>query len=332
MDDRRLFERINFEDGTLELNGQVHELRDTRFPTVDPKDPLALSAGEEDLMLTIAASFRHSERLQKHIRFLYAQGSMYKRFNNNLLYHGCIPVDEDGVFAEVRFGGPAYSGKAYLDSIDKIARQAHFAPAHSEEKYNARDFMWYLWCGPKSPLFGKDKMATFERYFLTDKATHKEVMNPYYRWLDEPSLCERILHEFGLDPAQSHIINGHVPVKLKAGESPVKGGGRLFVIDGGISKAYQTTTGIGGYTLIYNSRFLALAEHTPYAADGSQRPDIRPPRVQIVENMPRRMLMADTDEGQALTVKINELKALLAAFKDGQIEETLDLGAAPILR
>ncbi len=321
MDDRRLLEKINFEDGTITLNGHVHELKDKLFPTVDPNDPLKLTPGEEDLMNSIAASFRHSEKLQKHIRFLYAQGSMYLCANNNLLYHGCIPMTADGSFDKVTFNGQVYSGKSYLDHIDKIVRLAHFAPPHSQEKYDARDFLWYLWCGPKSPLFGKNKMATFERYFVADKATHKEVMSPYYQMLEERSMCENILREFGLDPARSHIINGHVPVKIKAGESPVKGGGLLYVIDGGISKAYQSHTGIGGYTLIYNSRYLALAEHLPYHVDEKLRPLDLTPKVRIVENMPRRMLIADTDEGEIVNQRISELKALLQAFRDGEVEE-----------
>ena len=321
MDDRRLFEKINFTDGTITLNGQVHELKDKLFPTVDPSDPLKLTPGEEDLMNSIAASFRHSEKLQKHIRFLYAQGGMYLCTNSNLLYHGCIPMAEDGCFAKVTFDGQVYSGKSYLDHIDKIVRQAHFAPPHSQEKYNARDFLWYLWCGPKSPLFGKNKMATFERYFLADKATHKEVMSPYYQMLEDRGMCESILREFGLDPLRSHIINGHVPVKIKAGENPVKGGGLLYVIDGGISKAYQSHTGIGGYTLIYNSRYLALAEHSPYHVDEKLRPLDLTPKVRIVENMPRRMLIADTDEGVVVHQRIRELKALLQAFRDGEVEE-----------
>ncbi|MBP1757451.1 MAG: fructose,6-bisphosphatase [Firmicutes bacterium] len=324
MDDRRLLEKINFQDGTITLNGHVHELKDKLFPTVDPNDPLKLTPGEEELMKAIAASFRHSEKLQKHIRFLYDQGSMYLKINNNLLYHGCIPVQADGSFDQVTFDGQTYSGKAYLDYIDKVARLAQFAPPHSEIKYNARDFLWYLWCGPKSPLFGKNKMATFERYFIADKTTHKEVMSPYYQMLDQRDLCENILREFGLDPANSHIINGHVPVKLKAGESPVKGGGLLYVIDGGISKAYQSHTGIGGYTLIYNSRYLALAEHTPYHVDEKLRPVDLSPKVRIIENMPRRVLMADTDEGQVINSRITELKALLQAFREGLVEENAE--------
>lgn len=324
MDDRRLLEKINFADGTITLHGHVHPLKDKLFPTVDPADPLALTVGEEEVLKAIAASFRHSEKLQKHVRFLYAQGSMYLRINNNLLYHGCIPVKADGSFDSIALDGQEFSGKTYLDHVDKIARLAHFAAPHSQEKYDARDFLWYLWCGPKSPLFGKNKMATFERYFIEDKTTHKEVMSPYYQMLDQRSLCENILREFGLDPARSHIINGHVPVKIKAGENPVKGGGLLYVIDGGISKAYHSHTGIGGYTLIYNSRYLALAEHSPYHVDEKLRPVDLTPKVKIVENMPRRMLMADTDEGEVTKQRIGELRDLLKAFEEGLVEENFE--------
>ncbi len=321
MDDRRLLEKIDYAQGILTIGEKSWQLQDTLFPTIDPSQPLALTSGEEELMKTIAASFRHSEKLQRHIRFLYAQGSTYLKVNGNLLYHGCIPMTEQGTFMEASLGGETYAGKAYLDYVDRMVRQAYFAPAHSQEKYDARDFLWYLWCGPKSPLFGKNKMATFERYFIADKSTHKEVMNPYYKQLDSRATCEAILREFGLDPARAHIINGHVPVKLKAGESPVKGEGLLYVIDGGISKAYQSHTGIGGYTLIYNSRFLALAEHSPFHVDADQRPIDFTPTVRIVETMPRRVTVADTDEGQVIAGQVAELTALLAAYRNGEIEE-----------
>lgn len=254
MDQRRLLETVDFEKGTITIDGTDHPLKDSRFPTVDPKDPLKLIPEEKELMNTLSASFRHSEKLQKHIHFLYLQGSMYKRINNNLLYHGCILMEPTGEFETIAFRSESYQGKAYFDYIDTKVRRAYFSPPHSQERYDGRDFMWYLWCGPQSPLFGKNRMATFERYFVADKSTHKEHMNAYYKLLDDRMICEKILRDFDLDPANAHIVNGHVPVKLKAGESPVKGGGLLYVIDGGISKAYQSTTGIGGYSLIYNSR------------------------------------------------------------------------------
>jgi len=323
MDDRRMLEKVDFANGTITVNDTVHPLRDTLFPTVDPQDPLRLNPEEEELMNTLSASFRHSEKLQRHMKFLYAQGGMYKRINNNLLYHGCILMTPEGEFEPVEFKGQTYAGKAYLDAIDTLVRRAYFAPPHSQELYEARDFLWYLWCGPQSPLFGKNRMATFERYFISDKTLHKEHMNAYYKLLDDRTICEKILREFGLDPASAHIVNGHVPVKLKAGESPVKGGGLLYVIDGGISKAYQKTTGIGGYTLIFNSRYLALAEHKPFYVDADKRPVDFSPTVRIVENMPRRVTVADTDEGQEVARRIEELLALVQAYRSGQLEERL---------
>ncbi len=323
MEDRRLLEKIDFAQGTLTLDGTTHALKDTRFPTVDPNDPLRLMPEEEDLMMTLAASFRHSEKLQRHIRFLYLQGGTYKRINNNLLYHGCILMTPEGEFETVTFGADSYAGKAYLDHIDAVVRRGYFAPPHSQERYDARDLMWYLWCGPHSPLFGKNRMATFERYFLSEKTTHKEHMNAYYKLQDNRDVCEKILREFDLDPAQAHIINGHVPVKLKAGESPVKGGGLLYVIDGGISKAYQTTTGIGGYSLIFNSRYLALAEHSPFHVDADKRPVDLSPVVRIIENMPQRVTVADTDEGRELARQVEELQDLIQAYRTGLLEEKI---------
>ncbi len=321
MDDRRVFEKVDFRTGTIDLNGQVHQLRDTYFPTVDPDSPLKLTLEEEELINTLSASFRHSEKLQRHVRFLYAEGGMYKCFNNNLLYHGCIPLTANGDFEEISLDGKQFAGKALLDEIEKRVRQAYFSPPHSQALYKARDFLWYLWCGPHSPLFGKSRMATFERLLLTDTKLHTETMNPYYNLQSEREVCERILREFGLEPKNSRIINGHVPVRLSAGESPIKGDGLLYVIDGGISKAYQKTTGIAGYTLIYNSRYLALAEHQPFSMDAEQRPTDLSPQVRITENMPRRITVADTDEGRQLAHQILELRELITAYRTGLLKE-----------
>lgn len=319
MENRVLLKQINFETGTVLLDGREYPLRDANFPTVDPKDPLRLTHAEEELMKTIAASFRHSERLEKHIRYLYSHGSMYLCINSNLLYHGCIPLTEDGGIDTVSFGGEAHAGRAYLEYLDGVARSAYFAPEGSRERADARDFMWYLWCGAKSPLFGKAKLATFERYFIEDKATHAEAFNPYYTFIESRPACEMILHEFGLDPDSSHIINGHVPVRLKEGESPVKGDGLLFMIDGGISKAYQKQTGIGGYTFIANSRYLALAEHKPLRP--GQNPAENSPRVMVVEAIKQRITVADTDTGAELARQIEELTALLNAYRSGALKE-----------
>ncbi|MDE7298224.1 MAG: fructose-1,6-bisphosphatase, partial [Lachnospiraceae bacterium] len=261
MQDRNLFAKIDPANGSVEIDGVVYELLDKNFPTVNPDDPLALSDGETELMAVLASSFMHSKRLNEHIKFLLSKGSMYKVCNGNLLFHGCIPMDENGGFQSVCIGGGDYSGKALLDKIDKIVNKAYFPDTDPGEKEYACDFMWYLWCGPRSPLYGKDKMAFFERYFIGSEELHTEHYNSYYSFSEDPAVCCKILKMFGLDENRGHIVNGHVPVKIKNGESPVKANGKLFVIDGGISKAYQKATGIAGYTLIYDCHSLSLAEH-----------------------------------------------------------------------
>lgn len=319
MNDRLLLNQIDFERHTVQVDGKTYPLTDSLFPTVDPANPLALTKEEEELMATLAASFRHSDRLQKHIRFLYAQGSMYKKINDSLLYHGCIPMREDGSFDTVVLDGVACSGKNYLERLEKLVRLAYFSTASEEGVADARDYIWYLWCGPKSPLFGKSRLTCFERYFIADKTTWKEEMNPYYRLIERQDICEKILEEFGLDPAASYIINGHVPIKIKQGESPIKANGKLFIIDGGLSKAYQHTTGIGGYTFIANSRYLALAEHQPFTLNGD-RADIQT-SVRVVETPPQRIRVRDTDIGRDLLRQVDELTALVAAYRDGSIKE-----------
>ena len=263
MEERMLLSHVDFEKGTVRIGGKEYPMLDMYFPTVDPKDPLRLTGEEEELLHTLALSFKHSELLHRHIKFLYSHGSLYKCCNSNLLYHGCIPMKKDGSFEEMVVDGVSYSGKSLMDLIDQRVQKAYFLPESDPEKAKCRDFMWYLWCGAKSPVFGKDRMTTFEHYFVEDKAVHKENMNPYYKLSQEVEYCDKILREFGLPTKGSHIINGHVPVKIKDGETPVKADGKLYVIDGGLSKAYQSKTGIAGYTLIYNSHHLALAEHKP---------------------------------------------------------------------
>ena len=316
MADRDIFRQVDFVRGTVKLYGKTHELLDRYFPTVDSRDPLKLTDGESDLMNVLANSFMHSERLHTHMRYLYAKGSMYKTVNGNLLFHGCIPLDEKGKPQSVRIGDGEYSGKELLDKLNDIANKAYFLH-EGAEKENAADLLWYLWCGPRSPLYGKDKMAFFERYFLADKSLHKENYNAYYRFSEKAEVAGRILSMFGLDPKKGHIINGHVPVKIKSGESPVKADGRLFVIDGGISKAYQKTTGIAGYTLIYDSHSLNLAEHRPFIAGESEHT----PEIHLVERLDRRANISDTDKGAELLATINDLKALLAAYRSGEIKE-----------
>ncbi|MCD8084109.1 MAG: fructose-1,6-bisphosphatase [Clostridiales bacterium] len=317
MEKRLLLEAVDYANGTVTVEGQVYPMLDNRFPTIDPADPLKLTEEEEELLHTLVTSFRHSDLLQKHIRFLYSHGDIYKCHNGNLMYHGCIPMREDGSFEAMTCGGRPLSGKALMDYISTQVRKAYFLEEGDAEKESARDFMWYLWSGAKSPVFGKDRIATFENYFIEDKLTHKENFNPYYQLSQQEEVCDRILAEFGLPTEGSHIINGHVPVKIKDGETPVKANGKLFVIDGGLSKAYQKKTGIAGYTLIYNSHHLALAEHMPFHPDRENTP-----KVAIVEKMKSRVMVADTDDGRELHERIEDLKELVAAFRRGDIKES----------
>ena len=322
MDDRLLLDKIDYESGSMTISGKSYELRDRNFPTVDPKNPYELTKEEAVLMNTLESSFLESTKLQKHIRFLYSRGGMYKSVNGNLLYHGCIPMTAEGDFEECAINGVVNKGKALLDYLDAEVRKAYFNPNEAEETGRSGDIMWYLWLGSKSPLFGKDRMTTFERCFIADKVTHKETSAPYYNLVNSREICEKILSEFGLQPGNSHILNGHVPVKLKDGESPVKGDGRLFLIDGGIAKAYQKTTGIAGYTFIFNSRFMALAEHKPYSAmneDGTQ--EFHSPEIKTVKRLEKRMTVADTDIGEELKLQIEDLKTLVAAYRKGTIKE-----------
>lgn len=316
MNDRDIFSRVDFDNGTVELGGRKYELLDKIFPTVCRNDPTVLTNEEKELMTVLANSFMHSERLNSHMRFLYSKGSMYKTINGNLLFHGCIPLDDNGQLQSVNIAGGKYSGKDMLDKLDEIANKAYFMQAGKEKDY-AADYLWYLWCGSCSPLYGKDKMAFFERYFLDDKELQKENYNAYYHFSEQSEVCGHILEMFGLDPERGHIINGHVPVKIKNGESPVKAKGRLFVIDGGISKAYQKATGIAGYTLIYDSHCLSLAEHKPFVAGESEHT----PEIHLVEKLERRANISDTDNGIELLDQINDLRELLTAYRSGEIKE-----------
>lgn len=317
MQGRNLFGKIDFANGSVEIGGAVYELRDKNFPTVDPQDPLALSKGEEELMSVLANSFMHSKRLNEHMKFLLSKGSMYNVCNGNLLFHGCIPMDKKGSLQSVNIGGENYSGKALFDKIDEMVNKAYFSDCDSEEKEYACDFLWYLWCGSKSPLYGKDKMAFFERYFIDSTELHAEHYNSYYSFSESADVCREILKMFGIDENKGHIINGHVPVKIKNGESPVKANGKLFIIDGGISKAYQKATGIAGYTLIYDSHSLSLAEHKPFISGESEHT----PKIMLVEKLDRRANISDTDNGREILEQINDLQALLEAYKSGAIKE-----------
>lgn len=318
MDDRLLLEQVDPQKGTVRIGEKDYPMLDMKFPTIDWKDPLKLSEDEKELLHTLSLSFRHSDLLHKHVKFLYSHGALYKSYNKNLLYHGCIPMKKDGSFDTMVFDGVSRSGKSLMDYVDRKIQNAYFLKEESKEKDDARDFMWYLWCGEKSPVYGKDKMTTFEHYFVADAETHKETMNPYYQLSIKEEYCDKILEEFGLPTKGAHIINGHVPVKIKDGETPVKGGGKLFIIDGGLSKAYQNKTGIAGYTLIYNSNHLALAEHKPFQPGKENTP-----KVTIVEKMKTRVMVGDTDLGKELAGRIEDLKELVLAYREGIIKEKM---------
>jgi len=323
MEDRLLLDKINYEKGLLQLNGKTYELLDKNFPTIDPDDPYQLSKEEAELMAKLANSVKNSRRLQSHIEFLFSSGSMYLTFNNNLLYHGCIPMTEKGDFASFEIEGKSYSGKALCNNFGRVARKAyHYRFQRNHEK--SADYLWYLWCGSLSPLYGKSKMATFERYFLAEKETHVEERNPYYdKVYKDEKYCDTILHEFGLKEKNAHIINGHVPVQVKKGESPIKANGKLFVIDGGMSIPYQKVTGVSGYTLIYNSYGLVLVEHKHFDSKQNaieNEKDIISNRVFIEANA-RRKRVRDTDIGKELLEQINDLKMLLATYRKGLIKE-----------
>ena len=241
MENRMLLTAVDYKKGTVTIEGKEYPMLDMNFPTIDPRNPLELTRGEKELLRTLCASFRHSEVLQRQVKFIYSHGGIYKCYNSNLLYHGCIPMTKDGAFDTIMIGGNGYKGKSLMDFLNRQVHNAYFLPDGADGKEEALDLMWYLWCGARSPVFGKSKMTTFEHYFVEDKATHKEVMNPYYKLCEKVEICDKILEEFGLKTEGSHIINGHVPVKLKDGEKPVKAGGKLFVIDGGLTEATIVT-------------------------------------------------------------------------------------------
>ena len=319
---RDYLRRIDFAKGTVDIAGREYPLRDTSFPTVDPADPAALHPDEQLVLDKLVASFRQSAKLQQHVRFLYAKGSVYHIENGNLLYHGAVPMTEKGAFAAERFEGRLYAGRALMDYCDERARQGYYAPEGSAARQSGQDFLWYLWCGKLSPLFGRSAMTTFERLYVADKATHVEVKDPYYTWYNEESACRRILAEFGL-PGSCHIINGHVPVQEKNGESPIKGGGRLIVIDGGFCRAYHEKTGIAGYTLTYSSRDMSLRTHQPFISAEkaiTENIDIVS-RESVLEQENRRILVEDVDEGETLREKVHDLKQLVIAYQLGWIKE-----------
>ncbi len=320
LDDRNLLGKIDRDRGTVVVDGVEYELVDKVFPTVDPADPYALTPEEEEVMARLEAAFLGSEKLQRHMRFFLEAGSLYKISNGNLLLHACVPLNDDGSLKEVEIFGETYKGRSLYDACDRYVRAAFFSH-DAAERQRGRDLLWYLWLGQGSPLFAKSKMATFELYLIAEKPARKEVKNAFYNLIDDEQAIAGIFEDFGMDPESSHIICGHVPVKVKDGEDPVKCSGRVIMIDGGFSRAYQPTTGIAGYTLISNSRELILAAHEPLeSAEAAvvQEVDIHSSR-RVVERGRVRTLVADTDTGAELAKRIEELEELIEAYKTGEI-------------
>ena len=322
--DRCLLDHIDYERGVLVIDGKEYEMRSNHFPTIDPNNPCKLTQEENQLMERLHHSFRVSEKLQKHIKMLLSHGCMYTICNQNLLYHASIPLNEDGSLKEVElYNGQRYSGKELMHNIGMLVRAAFENDTDQDLKLFARDYFLYLWCGKDSPLFDKSKMATFERYFLTDKATFKEEKGVYFRLRDSEEVVDRILDAFGVEGANRHVINGHVPVHASKGENPIKANGKLMVIDGGFSQAYHSTTGIAGYTLVYHSRGFQLVQHEPFTnvREAIEKGTDIKSTTQLVELSAHRMLVADTDKGQELRSQIEDLRQLLYAYRHGILKE-----------
>lgn len=325
MNGRLLLDKIDYKKGTIKIDEKTYKLNDTNFPTIDPQNPYELTREEEEIISRLEESFKNSETLNKHIAFLYSKSSIYKCFNSNLLFHGCIPMDDNGEFTKVDILGRTLAGKEYLDFIDKIIRKAYIEKDQPDRNTDINDLMWYLWCGPKSPLFGKEKAATFERYFVEDKETHEEKKNPYFTLIESEETCNKILKEFGLEGKNSHIINGHIPVKEKDGESPIRANGKLLVIDGGFAKSYRSQTGRAGYTLTYNSYGLILAANEPFDSKADairEEIDIKYD-IMVNEKETERKSVADTDIGKEIQEEIDDLKLLLKAYREGKIKQAI---------
>lgn len=323
MEGRDFLRRIDYQNGTVEVEGKRYPLLDDDFPTVNPADPAQLTRQEQEVMEALQHSFCESEKLQRHVRFLFAKGGVYHIENGNLLFHGAVPLTESGSFAVETFEQHGYAGRALMDYCDERARRGYFSPLGSEERQSGCDFLWYLWCGKHSPLYGRDKMTTFERLFVADPETHMETKNPYYHHINDSKMDRAILAEFGLDQTHSHIVNGHVPVRAAKGETPLKGGGRVIVIDGGFCRAYHDKTGIAGYTLVYNSRGLTLRQHQPFESVEKaieENLDIAS-TVDVFETIEKRMLVGDTDEGRKLAANVQDLKLLVQAYQMGLVKE-----------
>ena len=320
---RKMLSNINFKTGEILIEGKVYQLKDTYFPTIDPEQPERLSEEEEDLVGKLSESFQQSSRLKKHVQFLFEKGSMYHISNNCLLFHGSIPLDEKGNLALVDLLGKKLKGREYMDFLDKLTREAFSGIVGTPENELAVDMMWYLWAGPQSPLFGKNKMTTFERYFISDPAAHKEVKGYYYQYRDDPATCDKILEEFGLEPQNSLIINGHVPVVVREGENPIKANGKLIVIDGGFAKAYQQQTGIAGYTLIFDEQGKQLIAHLPFESTEKAIAD----EVDILSSETlysysgKPLKVADIRDGDRIKELVEDLKELLSCYRAGRLTE-----------
>ena len=323
MEDRLLLHHIDFDRKVFVLDGKDYEMKDFFFPTLDPKNPYQLTEEEQDIVEKLHHSFVGSEKLRTHMHCLFRYGCMYNVCNSNLLFHASMPLNPDGTLKEITILGKQYKGKALLDKVGHLIRIAYFSEENTEKARFARDYIWYLWCGKNSPAFDKSKMATFERYFLIDKETHKEIKGHYYALRNEEAVCDMILDEFGVEGEHRHIINGHVPVKAMSGEKPIKANGKLMVIDGGFSKAYQPETGIAGYTLVFHSRGFQLVQHEPFTSTQKaieEGQDIKS-TIQVVEMSMNRMRVKDTDKGRELKIQIKDLKKLLVAYRTGAIKE-----------
>lgn len=327
MNDRLLFDKVDYQKGVIKLNGKEYKMTDKFFPTIDPKNPFELSQEEKDVIEKIHSSFVCSEKLRKHMNTLFLHGGMYLVCNSNLIFHASVPLNQDGSFKRVRIMNEEYWGKNLLDKVDELIRLAYFESDEKtpEERAFAMDYLWYLWCGKDAPSFDKDKMATFESYFLKEKELQKEIKGHYYDLRDNEAVCDAVLKEFGVAGPHAHIINGHVPVKAVKGENPLKANGKMIVIDGGFSKAYQPTTGIGGYTLVYHSHGMQLVQHQPFQSTQKvidEGKDIRSTSF-IVEFNSQRVLVRDTDKGKFLATQIRDLRKLLEGYRRGLIKENI---------
>lgn len=321
LDNRLLLDKMNLEKGYVVLDGKQYELNDTNFPTLNPKDAYQLSDEEEEVVERLCESFKHSQRLNEHIEFIYQKGELYTIFNSNLLFHACMPMDEKGNFQTVEFLGNKVSGRKYFDLVNETIRKVYVNKEEQDE--DLLDIMWFLWISPVSPFFGKDKMATFESYFINDKETHKEEKNPYYHFSNQEEICDKILKEFGLEGKEAHIVNGHVPVKAKNGESPLHANGKLLVIDGGFAKSYQVATGNAGYILSYNSNGLLLSQNKPFESVEKAIKEEKDIISEIVVKKTGivRKTVGDTDIGKRLKQEIQDLSELLQFYESGKLKQ-----------